>query len=296
MFQQPRRFDRSTALFVSLFVISFLLATFDVRASGGGFGGSLRDGVQAVFTPVQRAADAVTRPIVGFIDGLSNLATLRDENETLAAEVEELRRQLDEQEIEALVSRLEELEKINDLDPPGEYATITARVFAADPSDFAHIRTISKGSRDGVLVGMPVIDENGLAGRVVRVGDDWARVRLITDPLMAVSVRVDRSRDTGLVTGRGSGDLSLEIFAATDRVLSGDRLVTDGSRYPTGIPVAIVTEDARAEAGFVLQAGATPLVEFSNLDFVKVIVFTPLTEDTEETEEPSLPEFDEGDL
>ena len=74
-----RRFDRSTALFLTLLVLSFLLATFDVRAQGTGVGGSLREGAQTLFSPVQRLATAVTRPVAGLIDGVSNIAGLRDD-------------------------------------------------------------------------------------------------------------------------------------------------------------------------------------------------------------------------
>ena len=59
-----RRFDRSTALFLSLLILSFLLATFDVRADGTGVGGSLREGAQALFSPVQRLGLSLVEPDV----------------------------------------------------------------------------------------------------------------------------------------------------------------------------------------------------------------------------------------
>ncbi|NIR39724.1 MAG: hypothetical protein GWN07_28140, partial [Actinobacteria bacterium] len=52
-------------LFIGLLAVSFLLATFDVRAEGAGVGSVLRDGVQTLFAPIQRVATSVTRPVVG---------------------------------------------------------------------------------------------------------------------------------------------------------------------------------------------------------------------------------------
>ena len=53
-----RRFERSTTLFIGLLLLSFLVATFDVRADGTGVGEALREGTQALFTPLQKLADA----------------------------------------------------------------------------------------------------------------------------------------------------------------------------------------------------------------------------------------------
>ncbi len=111
-----RRFDRAGALFIGLLSVSFLLATFDVRAEGSGVGAVLREGTQSLFAPVQRLATSVTRPVVGFIDGIADIATLRDENDRLQSRVEELESLV--QDAEGLHRRLEELEKINDLEPP----------------------------------------------------------------------------------------------------------------------------------------------------------------------------------
>ena len=57
-----QRFARSTALFISLITLSFLLMTFDVRSEGTGVVGTLRDGVRTLFDPVQSAVTAGVRP------------------------------------------------------------------------------------------------------------------------------------------------------------------------------------------------------------------------------------------
>ena len=104
----------------------------------------------------------VTRPVVGFFEGISDLVGIRDENRRLRLEVADLERQL--AETESLQRRVDELEEILAIEPPGELDTVAARVLATGPSDFDAIRLIDKGRQDGITVDMPVIDEGGLVG------------------------------------------------------------------------------------------------------------------------------------
>jgi len=265
-----RRFDRSTSLFIGLLIVSFLTATVDVRSQGAGIGDTLRDGTQSLFAPIQQAASVVTRPIVGFVDGISNIAGLREENDRLVDRIKELEAQV--QDVVGLQNRLEELERINDLDPPGDLAAVTARIFSVGTSDFDHIRWIDRGTDDGVVEGHTVIDEDGLVGRVDFATDSRARVRLISDPNNGVGVRDLSTNETGIVEGQGSGPLRLRMFNPELSVELGDLIVTEGGRFAPGIVVGSVAESATAEAGFSLITEVTAAVDFSRIDFVKVIV------------------------
>jgi len=275
MLPAGRRFDRTTALFLSLLVVAFLFATFDVRSEGSGVGGVMRDGAQLLFAPVQRAANLAVTPLIGFVDGISNLAGLREENARLRSQVAMLEQEV--RQTEALQRRVSELEAISGLDTPDELASVTARIFAGGPGTFDQIRYIDKGEADGVLVGNAVIDEHGLVGRIDRVTAHNARVRLITDPLVSVGVRVVSTNETGVVSGRGGNALRLEMFEASKPVHEGDAVVTDGSRYPPGLLVGYVAETADVQVGFALRTSIDPAVPFSEVDFVKVVVgWSPL--------------------
>lgn len=265
-------FDRSTVAFVGLVILSLVLMTVDLRASGEGLGGILRDGTQAAFTPVQKGISFVTRPVVGFFQGMSDLVGLRGENQELRRRLAEL--EADLAAAESLQRQVAELEAILGIEPPEELDTVTARVLATGVSDFDAIRLIDKGRRHGVTVDMPVIDEGGLIGRVVAVTDTSARIRLITDPTMRVAVRVDRTGETGVLTGRGGGLLALEMLDTDTVLVEDDLLVTADGRFPAGIPVARVAEDAEAEVGFSLRTTATPTAELTRIDYVRVLVFT----------------------
>jgi len=240
----------------------------------------MRDGAQTLAAPVQSGIDFVVRPVVGFVDGISNIAGLRDQNERLAAEVRRLEDRL--RETSALERRVAELEAINDVAAPQDLATVTARIYSAGPSTFDQIRFINKGSADGIVVGQAVVDENGLVGRVDLVTRLSARVRLITDPLISVGVRVQDTNQTGAVTGRGDELLRLDMFDASKPVREGAVVITDGSRFPPGVVVGYVNETKAAEVGFTLRTTVDPAARFSELDFIKVIVgWSPLDADPE---------------
>ena len=275
--QSFRRFDRATYLLIGLLAVSFLLTTLDVRGEQAGLGEALRDGAQTVFSPLQKAATAVTRPVVGFIDGISNLAGLREENDRLRRELAAL--EADVQEVERLRADVVALQQALDFEVPGELTAITARIFADGASDFDRIRFIDKGSDEGLVKGQAVIDTKtgGLVGIVDLVGRNSARVRLITDTRVGVGVRDLNTGETGWVQGRGTDPLALEMFTATEPVNKGDLLVTDGSRYPPEIPVGVVLEFAEPEAGFATFTIVEPIIDLGRLDYVDVIVgWSPL--------------------
>lgn len=276
MWEHPRA-DRSTALFVTLIVVSFLLMTLDVRAAGQGLAGTFRQGVQGVFTPVQRLTAGLIAPAVDLVDGVANVAGLRSENRRLRAELERLRAEM--QQVEALEAENAQLRALLNMpvaDVLASTPTVAAQVIAVGTSNFDYTVTIGRGLEDGLAADMPVIDERGVVGRVVSVTASSAVVSLIIDPQQSVAVRAARTRDVGVATGRGSGPLSLVIFEAKGGPLQeGDSIVTAGSDlYPPGLMVGTVTRAAGPEAGFLLQTSVEPVVRFGQLDYVRVVLWS----------------------
>ena len=274
--QSFRRFERSSTLFIGLLVVSFLLATFDVRAQSGGLGEVMRDGAQTLFSPLQKAATAITRPVVGVIDALSNLAGLREENERQRQVIAELEQRL--QDTAALEAEIESLREALGFEPVGDLTVVPARIFSNGSSDFDRVRFIDKGSQEGITKGQAVIDVStgGLVGRVDLVSEHSARVRLVTDPRMGVGIRNKTTGETGWVEGQGT-EMRLEMFAATEAVSVGDVLYTDGSLFPPDIAVGTVKRAAESQAGFALFSTVEPQIDLSRLDYVTVVVgWSPL--------------------
>ena len=268
---RPSSVDRPTGIFIGLVVICLVLITLDLRAQGEGLGSTLRDGAQALFSPIQEAFVIVGRPVADLLESASDLFSLRDENRRLREEIASLEAEI--QATESVRIRVRELEALLGVDAPEEIDTIAARVLAIGVSEFDHLRVIDKGSNEGVGLDMPVIEEGGLVGRVVAVTGNVARVMLITDPTMVIAVRVERTGETGVLRGRGSGPMGFEMFDTDAAVIAGDVLVSADGRFPAGIKVAVVRESARSDVGRLLTT-ADPAAGITRIDFVKILLWT----------------------
>jgi rod shape-determining protein MreC len=278
------RQDHATSFLVILVILSFALMTLDIRSSGGGAVGTLRTGVQSVFAPVQKLATTIVDPVFDLVDGIANAAGLRDANAQLQQRIQELEAKVDE--LSSVEAELESLRNALGLVPADQnIATVAARVIARGDSFDASFQ-IDRGSSQGVLAGMPVVDDTGaLVGTVIDVTSDSATVVPIISP-SADGVRVKTpAQQIGVVLGRGANELDLELLDTTEPVAVGDLLKTSGSeRYPGGIKVAKVAEDVRPEANRIV-ATATPLADFPRLDIVLVLqwTFTGTVEETTTT-------------
>jgi rod shape-determining protein MreC len=114
---------------------------------------------------------------------------------------------------------------------------------ARDPA--THRVVLDRGLRNGVAVGLPVIDHAGVVGQVTRVFPFTSEVTLLTDKEQAIPVQVLRSGLRSVAYGRGqSGLLDLRFVAPNADIQVGDVLVTSGldGVYPAGLAVAKVVQ------------------------------------------------------
>ncbi|RZV41891.1 MAG: rod shape-determining protein MreC [Acidimicrobiia bacterium] len=264
--------------------------TFDVRNEGGGVTGTLRDGVRTLFDPVQSAVTAVIRPVADTADALVNLAGLRAENDRLREDLEEANRVL--AETESIRAENEVLRQLLQLELPGELLaqSTVARVQAGGSSNFDFSVVLNKGADEGIAIGQPVVNLQGLVGYVEAVTSNSATVKLLTDPDHAAAVRLVSTGFVGTAEGRGSGDLKLVSSRADGPVEEGEVVVTFANRYPAGLIVGTVARSAEPAAGVGIQTTIDPAVDFERLDFVRVIFFLP------GSEEPPVEDPSDGDV
>jgi rod shape-determining protein MreC len=124
-----------------------------------------------------------------------------------------------------------------------------------------HLVILNKGARDGVFVGQPLLDADGLMGQIVQVSERSARALLITDVTHSVPLQVNRNAVRVIAEGTGLLDvLELRHVVATTDIEVGDLLVTSGlgGRFPAGYPVATVTSVERDPGQTFVRVVATP--------------------------------------
>lgn len=133
-----------------------------------------------------------------------------------------------------------------------------------------HTLLLDQGRRRGLTESSVIVDAAGVVGRVTEVGPDTALVLLLTDPNSRVAALVERSRETGLLIGRGGGACELWYLDVDADVQEGDRIVTAGlgGVFPKGLPLGIVTQVRRDERSWSTSATVKPAAALGRLEEV----------------------------
>jgi len=208
----------------------------------------------------------VVNTSVKIVVGLPRLPSLARENA-------ELRSALAQQQLE--VSRLHELARhaeqagaLRDAVPAER--TVVASVIARSTLPTQHTLLLDHGSRHGLTLNSTIVDVSGVIGRVIEIQPDTALVMLLTDAESRVAALVERSRETGLVVGRGSGECELIYLDEQADVETGDRILTAGlgGTFPKGLVLGTVTRVMRDEATGSARATIAPAARLSRLEEV----------------------------
>jgi rod shape-determining protein MreC len=226
----------------------------------------------AVSAPVARAADAVLGGATSLWQDYVALRGVHEENERLAAELAELRAQLNEGR-EAMMENLR-LHELLGFSRADAGKLVAAPVIGVSPTHRRTI-TISKGAGAGIAEGMAVVTSAGVVGKVVATYGDTAEVQLLVDSASAVAARVQRSRARVTVRGNGS-ETALQLANAlrTDDIEEGDLLVTSGTDriFPKGLVVGRIGRIDRKPYGMYQEGEVLPAVDVSGLEEVLVVV------------------------
>lgn len=232
-----------------------------------------------VTSPIASGLQTVTRPVADFVNNLSDINRLSDENQALREENERLRGEIERlQEVEIEAQDLRQLLELREGSADDTF--VEANVFLREPSNARQSIAIDRGAQDGLVEGMVVLTRQGsLIGTVTRVLDDVAWVTLITDPTSAVSARVQASRVEGVVVGEPDGSLRIEFVERTADVKQGDLVITAGigGNYPPGELIGRVVEVDRAAQELFQGVRVEPLASLRRLEAVLVLTsFLPL--------------------
>lgn len=262
-----------------LSLVAVVLITIDFRsdgASGEGPLGQLRGMVTAVFAPVQEGLAVVVRPVGDAAGAVGDLFRLRAENAQLRDRLEQLeqrRRSFSELEREN-----EGLRSLLEMSRRTEIETVGARTIGFAPSNYEWTISLDVGSRDGVARDMPVINADGLVGRVIQVSSGASRVLLAIDPQFSAASRMASSGETGTISGRGGGLMTFQPLDSEATIERGDTVITssyENGLYPSGIPIGEVEQPGEASTRIQREVGVRPFVDFTALDHVLVLRHHP---------------------
>jgi rod shape-determining protein MreC len=227
---------------------------------------------------IQRSISTAFFNIRDFFTAPRNLQELIQENSQwedrvaqLEAEVVTLREQASE--VDALRALLGAAHQA----PENRY--LSATVIGRDTSPFLHYLILDQGSDSGIRRGMPVVNEEGLVGRITEVSATASKLQLITDPDSVINARIQESRSEGILVGRPTGELELIYLSQDITVTVGEIVVTSGlgGGFPAEILIGRVISVHRRDYELYQTAIIEPRSDFSRLEMVLIITnFEPV--------------------
>lgn len=273
----PRR-SRAGLLFAAFTIISLVL----LLASRTPQARAVQQVGARALDPVRHAVTGVGESVAGLFGTIGEIDRLRVENEGLRDEVAGMEQRI--AELEEAARENVELRELLGLRDALDMDLLPVRIVSVDPSNFTWEVGIDAGSDDGLAEGMAVVGSadgaGALAGTVVSVTDDAARVRLVVDTRSSVIALDQETRALGLVQGRLGGELLMVEIDVGDPVTVGDTIVSSGlttdgevrSRYPRGLLIGRVqaVETAPGE-GLTKHAFVAPALDFRRLERLLVV-------------------------
>jgi len=264
---------------VLLVLASLAVITLDARGGTRSPLEPVRSAVGDVLGPVETGSAAAVRPFTAVPDFFTTTNRMRRDLARLKAENSGLRTQLAGTAVAR--NRAAELDGLLSTARSTGYALVPARVVAMGPAQsFSRTVTIDAGTSSGVHPDLTVLNNDGLVGRVVRADRSTSTVLLLADQQSVVGGRLGSSMEIGFLRGRGqlgrAARLDLELVDDSVSPARNDAVVTWGSKggtpYVAGIPIGRVSSVYSTPRQQSLHAVITPMVDFTSLDLVGVVV------------------------
>jgi rod shape-determining protein MreC len=213
----------------------------------------------ALSMPLSMLEYGVSYP-VQLIDKLGSTISTHDAlvKESIDLKTEQLLLKAQVQRLLAIESENNQLKALLRSSAQVRGKVLIAQLLAVDSDPFVNQVILDKGLYDGVFIGQPVLDANGVMGKVIQIGPITSRVLLINDSHSGVPIQTTRNGIRAIAVGDSySGKLRLVNVPQTVDIKEGDMLVTSGlgENYPAGYPV-----------GQVINVVKDPGMQFATID------------------------------
>lgn len=277
----------------------------------------LRSSIKAPeqMNPIDRLLVRVTAPMQGVVVGAGSrvgrlwshyiaLVGVKRENERLGSENAALRSQV--ASLSQLAARAERLERLLELRAQIQADTLAAQVIGVETSrqfrvlrlrlELGGLRAAGPGAISAAETrpGMPVLSPSGVVGRVLRISGAYADVQLTTDPRTSIDVVLPRTGSRGVLKGVASDTryvCRVEYVLHKDDIQVGDAVVTSGlgGLFPRDMPIGKVVRTHKPDSSLYQEIEVEPLVDFSKLREVLVVLSPPPPPDPDAGKRPPEP-------
>lgn len=176
--------------------------------------------------------------------------------------------------MEEIIRENARLERLLDFKQRLVFSSVGAHIVGRDPSRWNSSLVIDRGSDDGVEPGQPVVNELGVVGKITEVSASKAKVILLTDPQFSAAIMVQRTRESGVISGTLTGQCRLKFIKEDADIRIGDQVITSrlSIEFPERLMVGEVIEVRDELKGNQKEYIVEPSVALSQLEEVLVIV------------------------
>lgn len=258
---------RNLLIFISKYNAFFLFVIFEIAAII----------IYIKYNSFQKASfinsvNQVTGNLYARVDEFKGYLTLREVNDSLAAENAKLRNQLKSSFYVDTIAK----STVTDTVYKQQYDCIAAKVVNNSVNRRNNTITINIGTNAGVQKGDGVISEAGVVGKVLAVGPHYSVVQSLLHSQTAISAMLANARQIGSFSW--GTDLNPHVGLlydipndATPKV--GEPVVTsEHSLYPAGILIGkLLNLRAKNPKGSFLSMDVALAVNFSKLEYVYVV-------------------------
>ena len=255
-----------TLLFI---VLILLLVLFQSRKDEGS--NRWQKVIQTVSYPIQSGVHNLVKTLNDWWEGYVMLVGIRNENQQLRQEIEELKDRLNRSlEDSVQYNRLRGQLLFAQRQPDRK---VFAEIIGESIDNIHQMRLINRGSKHGLKRNFSAILREGLVGRVQSVTPFQSNLQLITDFRSRVPALIQRNRIRGLIYGTQTG-LEMRQINRRAKVKKGDRVITSGlgGLYPKGILIGTIVE-VRVQPHELFQtASIETAVDLSRMEEVFIII------------------------
>ncbi|MDD4973898.1 MAG: rod shape-determining protein MreC [Bacteriovorax sp.] len=226
-----------------------------------------------LMAPVQGMVTSFQRGVSSYVEHYVANLNASKENINLKGKIADL-----QNEMFSYQESIKESDRLRELIKYGEQIDrkkIVARVVSWDSADDYKVVRINRGLKDGVRLQSVVTSAEGLVGYVYRLTDHFADVITILDANNRVDGVVERLRSHGIVEGYSRGRCIMKYVNRTEPIILNDLVLTAGlgNVYPKGLKIGYISRIERESYGITQHVEITPLVNFSKLEEVLVLVY-----------------------
>ena len=247
--------------FSLIFLIFLASIIFFLDVFGFGFMKPIRSIINDGIYRVSLVASSPSRFVPQATGSITDLFNIKSENEKLKKALEVYRQK--ELSVEYLSNENKNLRKILESDDTlFKENIVLSKVLIDKSSPYLKSIIINRGSKSGLLKGMPVMDKDFLIGRIVETNYLSSRVLLLTDLNSRIPVTFGEEGIQAILKGSGGSRPILEYLPEGYVVEEGIKVFTSGKDriFLPGSPIGITTEKGQVKL----------FSEPSQLSFVKV--------------------------